>query len=122
MRADASCQPTLRARRMLGRVEAVAGLGGEIDAADERDPVVDHDRLLVMAVHRPLLRVELALDPRVARQLVAHRAHLAARRPEQRQRRARPDEHADVDPLGQLGEQVAQHDGLARRARARTRA
>ncbi len=51
-----------RARRVLARVESVTGLGGEVDAADERDPVVDHDRLLVVAVQRPLLRIEPTLD------------------------------------------------------------
>ena len=38
--------------------------------------------------------------------------------PEERQRRARPDEHAHVDPLGELGQQVAQ-DRAARRSRVR---
>ena len=112
IRAAASCQPIARARRVMARVESVAGLRGEVDAADERDAVVDHDRLLVMAMHRPLLRVERALDARVLRQAVPHLAHLATRRPEERQRRSGPDEHAHVDALGQLGEEVAQDDRL----------
>ena len=45
------------ALRMAGLVEAVAGQGGEVDAADEGDAVVDHDELLVMAVERSLAAV-----------------------------------------------------------------
>ncbi len=62
---------------MLVRVEPVTGLGGEVDAADERDPVVDHDRLLVVAVQWPLLRIKPTLDAGVASQVGAHRAHVA---------------------------------------------
>ena len=32
--------------------------GCQVDTADERDPAVDHDRLFVVAVERPLVRVE----------------------------------------------------------------
>ena len=39
-------------------------------------------------------------------------AHLATRRPEERQRRSGPDEDSHIDPLGQLGEEVAQDDRL----------
>ena len=53
------------ARGMVVRVVAVAGFGGEVDATDEGDPIVDDDRLLVMAVHRPFLGVQRALDSRV---------------------------------------------------------
>ena len=49
---------------MLAQVVPVAGLVREVDPADEGDPVVDDDRLLVVAVNRPLARIELALDPR----------------------------------------------------------
>ena len=69
---------------MRGGVEAVAGLVSEVDPPDEGQPVVDDDRLLVVAVHRTLVAVEFAADPRSAPQLVAHRAHLPARRPEER--------------------------------------
>ena len=48
----------LRSCGMAGGVEAVAVLGREVDAADECDPVVDDDRLLVVAVEGPLARVE----------------------------------------------------------------
>ena len=89
----ASCQPTVAARRVVASVETVARLRRQVDAADERDPVVDHDRLLVVAVHRPLLGIERALDARVCGQPLAHLPHVAARRAEERERRARPDEH-----------------------------
>ena len=112
----------LRARRMVIRVEPVAGLGGQVDPADERDAVVDHDRLLVVAMERPLFRIELELDARVAGQLGSHLANVAARRAEERQRRAGPGQHADVDALRELGEQVAKHDGLAVPRAVRSRA
>ena len=69
-----------RRARMVVPVETVARFGGEVDPADERDAVVDDDRLLVVAVHRPLLRVERALDLRVARRADrASPARLSAR-------------------------------------------
>ena len=103
----------VRARRVVVPVEAVARLGGEVDPADERDAVVDDDRLLVVAMHRPLLRVERALDLRLAHEAIAHLPHVLARGTEERQRCACPHQHANVDALRQLGEQVAEHDRLA---------
>ena len=50
------------ARGMTRPVEPVAGEIGEIDAAHERQLVVDDDELLVMAMQRPLVRVERAHD------------------------------------------------------------
>jgi len=50
------------ARRVVLRVAAIAGEGGPVDPADERDSVVDDNRLLVVAVERPLTRVECAAD------------------------------------------------------------
>ena len=67
-----------RAAPMLVRVEPVAAERCEIEAADVGDAIVDDDELLVMTVHRPLLRVERHLDPRAAHELVADRAHLGA--------------------------------------------
>jgi hypothetical protein len=64
----------------------------------------------VVAVHRALAVVERALDPRPGHELLAHLPHLAARRVEERQRRAGPDEHANGDPLGKLGQQLPQDD------------
>ena len=103
----------VRPRRMVVPVETVARLGGEVDPADERDAVVDDDRLLVVAVHRPLLRVERALDLRVADEAIAHLPHVFARRAEERQGCACPHQDANVDALRQLAEQVAEHERLA---------
>jgi hypothetical protein len=61
---------------VLARIEAIAGLVGEVDPADERDLVVDHDRFLVMAVHRPLAAVELHPDLRPAGEPLAKLAHV----------------------------------------------
>ncbi len=55
------------ARGMFRGVVAVAGLGGQVDAADEGDAVVDDDCLLVMAVQGPLLRIQCALHVRSIR-------------------------------------------------------
>ena len=96
-------------RRMVARVEPVAGVVGHVDAADERDFAVDDHRLFVMAVERVLARIDLAADPRAADQVVDALAHLLARRVKRRHRRARPHEHPDVDPLGRLGQQLAEH-------------
>ena len=93
--------------RVAGGVEAVAGLVGQVDAVDERDLVVDDDRLLVVAVDRVLARVAVGLDLRVARQVLDLGLDLLARRVEERDRRAGPDHDAHVDPLGQLGQQRA---------------
>ena len=94
--------------RMLARVEPVPREAGQVDPADERNLVVDHDELLVVAVERPLLRVERHRDPRAAHELLARLAHLLAVRMEERQRRARPGEHAHVDALGRVREQLPQ--------------
>ncbi len=77
------CRSVVPADRSAGgvvvRVEPVAGFGCQVDAADEGDAVVDDDRLFVMAVHRPLLRIEGALDLVSDRSdALAHRADLAA--------------------------------------------
>ncbi len=61
-----------RTRRMVIGVVAVARLRGDIDAADKRDAVVDHDRLFVVAVQGPFLRVERAFDLAVSDQPVSH--------------------------------------------------
>ena len=94
------------ARRMLAAVEPLSFEGGQVDAADERDVVVDDDELLVVAVHRPLVRVERHRDARAADELVAHPPHLAAVRVEERQRRTGPGEHAHVDALGRSRKQL----------------
>ena len=59
----------------------------------------------MVTVHRPLLRIERDLDARPVHQPVAHLAYLAAVGMEERERRARPGEHADRDPLRRLSQQ-----------------
>ena len=63
-----------------------------------------------MAVERVLARVHLAADARAARERADGLLHLRARRVEGRHRRAGPHEHAHVDALGQLGQQLTDDD------------
>ena len=93
------------ASAVIRRVVGITPVEREVDAADECHAVVDHDRLLVVTVRRAGARVESALDLRVARQCLLHFAHVSTRRPERGDRRSLPEQHAHVDPLGQLGEQ-----------------
>src|SRR5512132_2347876 len=65
----------LAASAMATAVEAIAGFRGKVDSADEGDAVVDHDRLLVVAVHRPLLRIERAADLGPGAEVLAHPAY-----------------------------------------------
>jgi hypothetical protein len=69
---------------MAAGVEAVATERGKVDAADEGDLAVDDHQLLVVAVHRPLARVERPPHLRPPRQFVTNAAHLRAprRRPQ----------------------------------------
>src|SRR5205085_12160362 len=90
--------------RVVARVEAVAVVGGEVDAADEGDAVVDDDELLVVAVERPLAVVERTADPRPALERLAQLAGLGAGRMEERERRARPEAHPPRQPRRALGE------------------
>jgi hypothetical protein len=87
-----------------GRVVAIAGVGRQVDAADEGDPVVDHDELLVMAVQRPLLRVGRDCDLRPEGERMPRVVDVTAVGVEERQRRAGPEKHAHADPLRQLGQ------------------
>ena len=98
----------LAARAMLGRVPPVARERREVDAADVRDLVVDDDRLLVVTVHRPLAVVQRDADAGASSERVAHRPNVAARGLEERQRRARPCEDANLDALRELGEELAE--------------
>src|SRR5206468_2030500 len=70
--------------RVIAGVEAVAGLRREVDSANEGDAIIDHDRLLVVTVQGPFLRVEAALEPGLHGEGVAHTRDLAPRGPEQR--------------------------------------
>ena len=104
--ADAAAGAVIR------RVVGIAAVEREVDAADVRDPVVDHDRLLVMTVRRSGAGIERGLDLRVARERSLHLANVSARGPERRDRRALPEQDAHVDPLGQLGQQDAHDERL----------
>ena len=53
-------------RRVVARVEPVAGVVGHVDSADERELAVDDHGLLVVAVERMLAGVGLAADPGIA--------------------------------------------------------
>ena len=97
---------------MILAVVRVSSVQCEVDAADECHAVVDDDRLLVMAVHEPNAGVELAADPVSPVEPLDHLPHLATRGAEDRNRGAAPDENADVDPLGQLREQISHDRGL----------
>ena len=86
-------------------VVGIAAVECEVDASDVRDPVVDHDRLLVMAVRRSRAGIERGPDLRMAGERALHLAHVPARGSERRDRRALPEQDAYVDLLGQLGQQ-----------------
>ena len=102
-----------RARRMLIGVEAITRLRGEIDAADERHAVIDDNRLFVMAVHRPFVRIKCALDLRPSTQLLPNPPHVAPRGTEERKGSAGPDQHADIEALGQFREEIPKDYVLA---------
>ena len=70
--------------RVRAGVVAVARERREVDAADEGELVVDDHELLVVAVHHPRARVQLALDLRAvasAARARPSRSRAAARRP-----------------------------------------
>ena len=98
---------------MVAGVEPVAVLGGQIETADEGDPVVDHDRLLVVAVHWALMSVERNLRARAVDEPVAHRPHVGPGRAEEWKWRAGPAQHANLDALGELREKVAKHERVS---------
>ncbi len=92
---------------MIAGVEAVAAERGEVDPPDEGDLVIDDHELLVVAVHRTLVGVERAAYRCAPGELGVDLTDGGARGSEDRGGRARPEQHAYVDPLGELGEQVA---------------
>jgi hypothetical protein len=65
----------LAAGAVATAVEAIAGFRGQVDSADEGDAVVDHDRLLVVAVQGPLLPIECTVDLRSSAEALAHPSH-----------------------------------------------
>ena len=56
----------------------------------------------------PLMRVELTSAPAFPEQLISHADVPLSERGKNRKRRAGPQQHPDLDPLGQLAEQIAQ--------------
>ena len=74
--------------------------------------VVDHDRLLVVAVHEADTGVELAVDLGAAAEALGHSPHVASRRPEDGHGGSTPDEDADIDTLGELGQEIPHRHGL----------
>ena len=70
----------------------------QIDATDERHPVVDDNGLLVVAVQGPLPRVQGALDPSAGAEPIANPTDVTPPRPLHREGSARPDQDADGDP------------------------
>ncbi len=95
------------------RIEPVAGERRQVDAADVGDAAVDHRELFVMAVHRPLFRVEGHANARSAHEPIALLAHAPSRRSEKRKRRACPRDHPHVDALGERSEQLVQRRAAA---------
>ena len=106
----------VRLVRVLVGVVAVAGQRGQVDAADERQLVVDDHELLVVAVHHPRAGVELALDLRaahepLARGLDARRGAAGTRAP------ARPPTRSPAPARARRSRPAAPRTGR-RRARA----
>lgn len=102
-----------RTRRMPIGVEAITRLRGEVDPADERHAVIDDDRLLVMAMHRPLFRIERALDLGGCGQLLSNPPHLTSGGTEERKGSTGPDQHPDLDAFGQFREEIPKDYVLA---------
>jgi len=61
---------------MIAGVVAVTAQVGHIDPANEGDPTIDHERLLVVAVKRMLAGIKLTPDLRLAHQPRHALAHL----------------------------------------------
>lgn len=62
-----------------------------------------------MAMHETCAPVGSSVDLRMTSQGIHHLSDVPVRRLEQRDRRSLPGQNADIDPLRQLGKQVA-HD------------
>ena len=90
---------------MIRGVPAVAVEVGQVDATDECDPVIDHDRFLVVAVHGTLPRVQRDLDASAVDQPLADPPHVTSPWAQHRERSAGPDQNADRDSGRHLGQQ-----------------
>src|SRR5438105_6937375 len=93
---------------MIRRIEAITRKRGEVDATDECDSIVHDHELLVVAVERPLLRVEANSDLRAELERMAHAVDVLAVGAKERQRRTGPEQNTDLDAFGDLLEQRAQ--------------
>src|SRR5579884_75027 len=77
-------EPSLR--RMAARVVPVSGKVGHVDAADERQLVIDDDRLLVVAMERMLAGIRLRTNASSPGKCAKCVAHLVASRVKHRKR------------------------------------
>jgi hypothetical protein len=93
---------------MIIAVKAIAAERGQVDTANERDLAVHDHELLMVTMHRPLVKIKRALHARAAGELLAHATYGRTSRREDRQRRSSPQQHPDLDSLGQLTKQIAQ--------------
>jgi hypothetical protein len=97
---------------MIAAVKSIAAERCQVDTPNKRDLVVHDDELLVVAMHRALVEIKRALHARAADELLAHLAHGRTSRREDRQWRSPPQQHPDLDSLGQITEQIAQSSRL----------
>ena len=105
--------PAERASRWVAlRIPSIAVEAGQVNATDERDPAIDNDRLLVVAVHRPLVRIQGTLDSSPGHEVSPNLAQITSPGPEHGDRRTRPDQHPNRDAGGDFGQQLLQ-DGWA---------
>jgi hypothetical protein len=106
--------PADRATRLVLRsVPAIPVERSQIDTADVGNTIVDHDRLFMMAVHRPLPGIEGALDPVPHIETLLDLANVTTPRPQNRQRRACPDQNANGDARAQLTKQIPKYGRLS---------
>ena len=98
--------------RMIAAVKTIAAERGQVDTPYERDLAVHDDELLVVAMHRALVEIKRALNARAPDELLAHAAHGRTSGREDRHRRSSPQQHPDLDSLGQVPEQIAQSGRL----------
>jgi len=92
---------------MPGRVPSIAVEARQVDSTDEGHLIVDHDRLFMMAVHRPLAGIQRALDAGPSHKLFADSADVTAPRTKDGKGRTRPDQHPNGDPGCNLSEQLS---------------
>ena len=84
--------PVAAASWMINPIPTIALEAGQVDAADEGDPVIDDDRLLVMAMHRAFARVKGTFDATPGLELIADLADIASPGTEHRHWSAGPDQ------------------------------